>query len=282
MTPEQLAQIEARANAATPGPWRAMPTEDIDTDADIGESGATIVCEAGGLNTSGRHVWTVAGSTRTSRFGSAGDVNFIAHARTDIPALVARVRELAEQRAGDPVPGLEAEELRRRMEAHSRRAPAVSPATPSSASHRASHRWCLRGSPRPYVLSRESRSAARAEGRPRRGVYLHRLIMGSPDGLQIDHINGDEFDNRRSNLRVVTAGQNLQNQVRSDHRNVYRDLRTINGGWFVGITVNRKRMRSGCLPTREAAMEEAVRMRAELMTHVNEARHTILPAGAVE
>lgn len=143
-------------------------------------------------------------------------------------------------------------------------------------------RWCLRGAPRPYVLSRESRGDARLAGRLRRSVYLHRLIMGNPDDLQIDHINGDAMDNRRQNLRVVTAAQNLQNQVRSDHRNVYRDLRTINGGWFVGITVNRKRMRSKCLPTREAAMMEAVRMRAELMTHVNESRHTIRPDGAAE
>ena len=43
-------------------------------------------------------------------------------------------------------------------------------------------------------------------------VKMHRVIMGSPAGLQIDHINGDTLDNRRSNLRVVTNRQNAMNK----------------------------------------------------------------------
>jgi hypothetical protein len=43
-------------------------------------------------------------------------------------------------------------------------------------------------------------------------IYLHRLISGAPDGMDIDHIDGDGLNNRASNLRVTTHSQNMQNQ----------------------------------------------------------------------
>lgn len=44
-------------------------------------------------------------------------------------------------------------------------------------------------------------------------LYMHRLIMGSRDGYVVDHINGDGLDNRRENLRWVTAQQNCLNRT---------------------------------------------------------------------
>src|SRR5688572_18483872 len=41
--------------------------------------------------------------------------------------------------------------------------------------------------------------------------YLHREIMGAPDGAQVDHKNRNPLDNRRSNLRLVDRSQNQQN-----------------------------------------------------------------------
>ena len=43
--------------------------------------------------------------------------------------------------------------------------------------------------------------------------HLHRLIMGFPDDINIDHINHDTFDNRKSNLRIATTSQNAMNRV---------------------------------------------------------------------
>jgi len=40
---------------------------------------------------------------------------------------------------------------------------------------------------------------------------LHRFILGPPEGVDVDHKNGDGLDNRRSNIRIATRSQNNQN-----------------------------------------------------------------------
>jgi len=52
----------------------------------------------------------------------------------------------------------------------------------------------------------------------RKHVYLHRIITGAQKGLVVDHINHDKLDNRRENLRVVTAKLNTQNRQNSTHK----------------------------------------------------------------
>lgn len=42
-------------------------------------------------------------------------------------------------------------------------------------------------------------------------VYMHDLIIGYYDGFVADHINGGTLDNRRSNLRHSTIGENRKN-----------------------------------------------------------------------
>lgn len=42
-------------------------------------------------------------------------------------------------------------------------------------------------------------------------MRLHRLIMNCPEGLVVDHLNGDTLDCRKANLRICTQAENAKN-----------------------------------------------------------------------
>lgn len=42
-------------------------------------------------------------------------------------------------------------------------------------------------------------------------ALMHRIIMNAPKGKVVDHINHDACDNRKSNLRICTQKENLEN-----------------------------------------------------------------------
>lgn len=44
-----------------------------------------------------------------------------------------------------------------------------------------------------------------------KAFYLHRVILDAPDGIEVDHANGNGLDNRRCNLRLATRTQNAAN-----------------------------------------------------------------------
>src|SRR6476660_298673 len=62
---------------------------------------------------------------------------------------------------------------------------------------------------------------------------MHRLIMNYPDGMIVDHINGDPLDNRRENLRIVTHHQNAMNSARrSDNKTGYKGVAVLQSGLY--------------------------------------------------
>lgn len=94
-------------------------------------------------------------------------------------------------------------------------------------------------------------------------VYLHRFIMNLDDNnYEIDHINHDRADNRKSNLRIVTHAENMKNVKTPKHntsgRVGVRYLKNKNK-WEAGIHTDGKYI------SRTAnSFEEAVEKRIEL------------------
>jgi len=69
-------------------------------------------------------------------------------------------------------------------------------------------------------------------------LRMHHLIFGKYKGFDIDHINGNSFDNRRSNLRKCLHSQNtvnrgLQRNNKSGYKGVY--FNKARGKWQVTI-----------------------------------------------
>jgi len=68
--------------------------------------------------------------------------------------------------------------------------------------------WCVKGNgERSYAVRLISDSDNKTKF-----LSLHRAIMGSPAGLQVDHRNRNRLDNRRDNLRLATCSQNQFNK----------------------------------------------------------------------
>jgi hypothetical protein len=98
-----------------------------------------------------------------------------------------------------------------------------------------------------------------ARGRKRGMVYMHRFVIEAPKGKRVDHVNGNQLDNRRCNLRTCTHQQNMQNckvlraNNTSGHKGVAFDKST--GNWKAYINVDGKLVHLGRFPTAELAAE---------------------------
>jgi hypothetical protein len=105
-------------------------------------------------------------------------------------------------------------------------------------------------------------------------IYLHRLIMfkifgAHILGFEIDHINRNGLDNRRSNLRLASRGENAANKSKakgasSKYRGVAWRQNNRKNPWVAYISKNNRRIDLGYFATEELAAAAYDKKAAEL------------------
>lgn len=111
-------------------------------------------------------------------------------------------------------------------------------------------------------------------GRNGKVMLLHRFITKASEQQQVDHIDNNQLNNCRHNLRLVTNQQNCQNRAgaytnsKSGVRGVYWNKG--NNKWVACIKINYKYKHLGCFLTVEEAEAVVKKARAEFMPYSKE------------
>lgn len=105
------------------------------------------------------------------------------------------------------------------------------------------------------------------KGGNKRKILMHRFILNAPKGLEVDHINGNPLDNRKSNLRLCTHQQNCSNHKGySKHKGVYKiKNRPLNNPYVAQIMVDGKHVHIGYFRTLEEAMKARDKKAKEIL-----------------
>ena len=86
----------------------------------------------------------------------------------------------------------------------------------------AGYNWYALVMPRTVYAARNDRS-----GPKKRNVFMHRVILGEPEGLQTDHKDGNGLNNTRDNLREATISQNGSNRrIGCNNTSGYKGVRS--------------------------------------------------------
>jgi hypothetical protein len=109
------------------------------------------------------------------------------------------------------------------------------------------YKWAAHFSERSNVIYAARSSYYYENGkRRRRTVLMHREIMKPPAGLEIDHINSNGLNNRRTNLRTCTHAQNMQAaRPRTDGKSRFIGVFPNRDRWQAAITCKGKKFHVG-------------------------------------
>lgn len=83
-------------------------------------------------------------------------------------------------------------------------------------------------------------------------VRIHRFVMGmnADDDMQVDHINCNQLDNRRENLRKCTSVENMRNRLSKG-----ASFNKGAGRWRAQVHSSGKRVHLGYFDTEREAIE---------------------------
>lgn len=108
----------------------------------------------------------------------------------------------------------------------------------------------------------------------RGGVYLHRFIAGvtPSDAFEVDHIDGNGLNNSRSNLRVVTHAEQMQNVLQTTGSSRFRGVTRHGNRWIAQMQSGGVNKHLGIFDDEEEAARIAANARSTAFTHANERR----------
>ena len=127
------------------------------------------------------------------------------------------------------------------------------------------HWYCMKNGTNGYYAIRRENTET---------IYMHRLIMGAASDQEVDHKDGDGLNNRRSNLRLCSHGENMMNRA------LYGNNKSgATGVWWVPhaqkwrarVILNRKSHYLGYFDSFEAAVAARDKEAARLFGDFNRA-----------
>lgn len=77
-------------------------------------------------------------------------------------------------------------------------------------------------------------------------IWMHRVILDAPSGVEVDHRNRNTLDNRRLNLRLATHSENGRNcGVQRRRAGSFKGVGLLEGKWAAHISVDGKLIHLG-------------------------------------
>lgn len=88
-------------------------------------------------------------------------------------------------------------------------------------------------------------------------LLLHRFLTNFPCGMVVDHLNHNTLDNRKSNLRICSQRENIQNmKLHKLNKSGFTGVSKTNSNkYFAVICVNYKLINLGLFKTLDEAVE---------------------------
>lgn len=120
------------------------------------------------------------------------------------------------------------------------------------------------------AINKRSIYAKRSGGAKKRGIFMHRAILGTTSrSIEVDHIDGNGLNNQKSNLRLCSKPENVRNRrLNLNNSSGYKGVRLYKDGrskpWEARIRYQRKLIHVGQYSTAEEAAVAYNRIAAEL------------------